>query len=266
MRSFATYILVLTSMSICAQKSLDTIYVNDKMNVSLFFPSPIRQGIAGADHFVFTYNRDKEQYFGLLQARPGTESNLLAVTNDGQVYSYILKYQDTIAKLNYFISKKKSIGQEKPVSEIPKIENDTIAKKKVKTLYLKRFSEHVSNTKGVPLATRRKKGIRFRLLNVTYNKNEVYLVMEIKNKSGIDFEMDYLNISIINKNNKRASSSQQLRQEIIYEHGVPQRILNNSSKRFVYVLPKFVLGDDEKLLIKVKELKGSRSITLKSNL
>lgn len=39
-------------------KALDTIYANDKKNVALFFPNQIRQGITGANHFVFTYNRE----------------------------------------------------------------------------------------------------------------------------------------------------------------------------------------------------------------
>lgn len=56
-------------------KALDTIYANDTKNVALFFPEPIRQGITGSENFVFTYNREKEQYFGLLQAKPGKESN-----------------------------------------------------------------------------------------------------------------------------------------------------------------------------------------------
>jgi hypothetical protein len=98
-----------------AQKTLDTIYANDKKNVALFFPNSIRQGVTGAEHFVFTYNREKEQYFGLLQATPGEESNLITVTNNGQVYSYILKYAEKLPKLNYFISQDESIGIERPV-------------------------------------------------------------------------------------------------------------------------------------------------------
>ena len=45
---------------------LDTIYANNKKNVALFFPNTIRQGITGSDNFVFTYNREKGQYFGLM--------------------------------------------------------------------------------------------------------------------------------------------------------------------------------------------------------
>lgn len=98
-------LLLVLSKSMFAQKTLDTIFANDKKNVALFFPNPIRHGITGTDHFVFSYNREKEQYFGLLQATPGTESNLLTITSDGQVYSYILKYSNDLLKLNYSISK-----------------------------------------------------------------------------------------------------------------------------------------------------------------
>ena len=49
---------------------LDTIFANESKIVALFFPAPIRQGITGAENFVFTYNREQEQHFGLLQASP----------------------------------------------------------------------------------------------------------------------------------------------------------------------------------------------------
>ncbi|MFS4457289.1 hypothetical protein [Maribacter sp. 2304DJ31-5] len=46
------------SISIRVQRPLDTIMPMTK-NVALFFPNSIRQGITGADHIVFTYNREK---------------------------------------------------------------------------------------------------------------------------------------------------------------------------------------------------------------
>ena len=69
------------SISIYAQRPLDTIYANDRKNVALFFPSPIRQGITGASHFVFTYNREKEQYFGLLQAKQHARNTYAFIPN-----------------------------------------------------------------------------------------------------------------------------------------------------------------------------------------
>ena len=249
-------------MSISAQKTLDTILANDKMNVSLFFPNPIRQGITGGANFIFTYNREKEQYFGLIQANPGEQSNLLVMTEDGQVYSYILKYSGNISKLNYFIKEEESIGNENSHINDSIIVKDTLMDKINKPTYSKRFCEHLLKSKLFPVATKRKKGMVLRLMKVAYDKDEVYLVMEIKNKSGIDFEIDYLDISRVKGNKQRKASYQNLEQEVIYKYGVPRIIENKRSKRLVYVLPKFVLGDDEKLCVELKELRGSRKILL----
>src|SRR5690606_19915714 len=116
MNKIGLWMVVLFCGVLQAQKPLDTIYANDKNIVALFFPEPVVQGITGASHFVFSYNREKQQYFGLLQAQRGEESNLLVVTDGGAVYSYILKYADTLSKLNYFISPEERIGEEVPIS------------------------------------------------------------------------------------------------------------------------------------------------------
>ena len=266
MKSYITLLLLICTTLIVAQKPLDTIYANDKKNVALFFPNPIRQGITGASHFVFTYNREKEQYFGLLQAKPGTESNLLTVTSDGSVYSYILKYSDKLPKLNYFINENESIG-----SELPKIIKDKPITKPLnnyanRITHFQKFSEYLLKSDFERLRTRRKKGIKVKLQKMAYDASEVYLVIEVKNKSGINFEIDYLNVYRTNGNNKRKASYQRLLQEVIYRHKIPQSITDGEGQSFVYVLPKFVLGDNEKLMLELKELKGSRKIILETKI
>tara|TARA_R110002096_G_scaffold265300_1_gene458760 strand:- start:1154 stop:1951 length:798 start_codon:yes stop_codon:yes gene_type:complete len=264
MKTIITFIMLVCSISIYAQQSsVDTIFANDKMNVSLFFPNQIRQGITGTENFVLTYNREKEQYFGLLQAKPGEESNLLIITNDGQVYSYILKYSEHLSKLNYFIQEEESIGNEKPKIIDSLIVKDTLMDINDKTIYYKKFSEYLLKSKLCPIGTKRNKGMVLRLLKVAYNKDDVYLVIEIRNHSGIDFEIDYLNVSRVQGNKKRKASYQSLEQEVIYKHDMPKTVGNNNAKRLVYVLPKFVLGENERLQIELRELKGSRKLVLR---
>ncbi|WP_428743316.1 DUF4138 domain-containing protein [Tenacibaculum sp.] len=262
MKIYITLLVLIYSMSVSAQQPLDTIYANDQKNVALFFPNPIRQGITGASHFVFTYNREKEQYFGLLQAKPGAESNLLTVTNDGKVYSYILKYSEKLPKLNYFIDKNESIGNEKPEHIKQKPTVAPLNEYANRITHFQKMSAYLLNTSFENIATKRKKGIKVQLQKMVYDASEVYLVIEIKNISGIDFEIDYLNVYRANGNNKRKASYQSLRQEVLYKHKIPEAILNGQSQRFVYVLPKFVLGDNEKLILELKEINGSRKITL----
>ncbi len=76
--------------------TLDTIWANEKMNLALFFPAEIRQGIVGSEDFVFTYNREKGQTLGLLKAVEGEPSNLLVITVEGNVYSYIIGYSEEL--------------------------------------------------------------------------------------------------------------------------------------------------------------------------
>lgn len=266
MKTYITLLLLICSMSISAQQSLDTIYANDQKNVALFFPNPIRQGITGASHFVFTYNREKEQYFGLLQAKPGTESNLLTVTSDGSVYSYILKYSEDLPELNYFINENEKIGSELPKKIKNKPINKPLNNYANRITHFQKFSEYLLKSNFEHLETKRKKGIKLQLQKMAYDTSEVYLVIEVKNKSGIDFEIDYLSVYRTNGNKKRKASYQRLQQEVIYKHKMPYSITDGDNRRFVYVLSKFVLGDNEKLMLELKELKGSRKVVLETRL
>lgn len=266
MKILITSLSLIFSMSIVAQQPLDTIYANDKKNVALFFPNPIRQGITGASHFIFTYNREKEQYFGLLQAKLGTESNLLTVTSDGSVYSYILKYSEKLPELNYFINEDESIGSELPIKikQRPKVK--PLNEYANRITHFQKFSEYLLKSNFERIETKRKKGIKVQLQKIAYDASEVYLVIEVKNKSGIDFEIDYLNVYRTNGNKKRKASYQRLQQEVLYKHKLPFFITVGKSQCFVYVIPKFVLGDNEKLMLELKELKGSRKVVLEARI
>lgn len=90
--------------------------------------------------------------------------------------------------------------------------------------------------------------------------------IEVKNKSGIDFEINYLNVYRTNGNKKRIASYQKLQQEVIYRYKLPYSIADEKHQRFIYVLPKFVLGANEKLMLELKEMNGSRKVVLVSRL
>lgn len=264
MKILLTLPVLLLSVQIWAQQTLDTIYANEHKSVALFFPKPIRQGIVGNGDFVFTYDREQEQYFGLLQAREGKESNLLAITNDGQVYAYILKYKTGLQKLNYFIEETESIGNERQEGQ----QNNLIKENKEfdRTSYFEKYCSYLLKQYYEPIATKRKKGIVLKLLKKVYVQSEVYLVMEIKNRSGIDFEVDYLNVYVINGNKQRKSSYQKLQQKVLHKYQMHQIIKDGHSQKMAYVLPKFVLGDGEKLNIEFREMNGGRVISLNTNL
>lgn len=269
MKTYISILLITYSIAMIPQQSLDTIYANDKKSVALFFPTPIRQGITGSRHFVFTYNTETEQYLGLLQAKPGATSNLLVIGNDGSVFSYIIAYNKSLKKLNYFIPKTNSIGNEKPIKEMDSLQTlqqDSLSKNQdpyqYRRDYFEKFSTHLLTKQHRIQKLKEKNGIRFSLKKLVYDRSEVYAVIELNNKSGIDFEVETINFYSVNTNKRRKSSYQRLAIQPIYEYNLPEVFPNGQSIHFVVVMPKFTLGDSERLSIQLKEKNGNREMSL----
>ena len=257
----------LCSAQATAQKQpvpLDTIYANDTKNVALFFPEPIRQGITGSDNFVFTYNREKEQYFGLLQAKPGKESNLLVVNRNGSIFSYIVRYKKQLSKLNYFIPLSNSIGNEKPIVTDSVIAESSEELVDNSTYYYQKFCSYLLNRKQrIGRIKKRNEGVILTVENIVFDKDELYFVIHIENNSTLDYDLNFLNLSIETRQKGKRKSLQRLYQEPIYRHNLPSKIKENETARFVYVLPKFSLSDDRRAILELNEKDGERNIELK---
>lgn len=241
---------------------LDTIYANDQKNVALFFPEPIRQGITGSDNFIFTYNRDKEQYFGILQATPGKESNLLVINRNGAIFSYIVKYKEQLSKLNYFITTSSSIGNEKPNSVVPTV-NKVDNKVSKSDYYLRACNYLVQKKQSFKNLQKRYEGIELSIKNIVFDKEELYFVLQIKNTSTLDYDLNFLDISIQTKQKGKKKSLQRIYQKPLFIHNRPTRIAENETVRMVYVLPKFSLSNDRRAVLELNESKGERNLNLK---
>lgn len=252
-------------------EQLDTIYANDQKNVALFFPDPIRQGITGSENVVFTYNREDQQYLGLLQATPGKESNLLVISNLGLIFSYIIKYSEDLKKLNYFIDKTGSIGNESPDYNKPMTDgkeyftgNISDKKETKKDFYFENFSKYLLKSKQrLGKIKKREEGIRIEVVNIVFHGEDLYFVLKLKNASNIDYEPSFLSISVENRQKGKRKSIQKLLQDPLYTYKMPEKVKRGKSARFVYVLPKFSISDDKVVVIDLKEQDGERDIKLK---
>lgn len=245
---------------------LDTIYANEKMTMALFFPSDIKQSITGSENFVFTYNREKEQNLGLLKAVKGIHSNLLVITTDGKVYSYILKYSEHIENPNRFITINESIGNAKRVlkKEVKIKENpqNNISVNDSQDL-LRRSCESLLKLPEEKNIRKKKGNVKLSLKNLKYHGDYVYLQFEIENKSGVRFDFDYINIFKVNGNQKRNASYQEIHLKPIYIHEKPNQILPNTKTKVIYVVPKYTVDDNEKIEAILQELNTTRVVKLR---
>lgn len=245
-------------------KELDTIFANEQKNVALFFPNPIRQGITGNENFEFNYNREKEQYFGLLQAKKGNSSNLLIINANGSVFSYIVSYKKELDKLNYFIADSTSIGFEKPLIVVKKDSIDSLTIETNKVNYYQRFCSYILGQKpNLSKIRKRKNRISLGLEKIIFDKEELYFVIDVDNKSSLDYDINFVEISVQTRKQGKKKSIQRIAQIPNYTYNVPTKVSRNGMNRMVFVLPKFSLADDKMVIIELNEKSGERNLIMK---
>ena len=246
---------------------LDTIYANDYTNVALFFPEPIRQGITGSSDYVFSFNRDTAQHLGLLQAKPGKPSNLLVISTTGSVFSYIVVYKVSLDTFTYFIQNQERIGFETPNDNDPIPGSEELETSSEPAPFpFDRYAEYLlkRNQKISGLKTRNQ-GIILSVDNIVFYKDALYFVMQLENRSGLDYDFNYLNLSTQTRLKGKRKSVQKLLKEPLYTHGVPDKIKAGELRRFVYVVPKFSLSTDRRLIVDLSEAHGERELQIKIN-
>lgn len=240
------------------QKVLDTLYANEFNQVALFFPSPIERAVTGREGFVFSYDRKTAGFLGLLQGVEGPDSNLLVITADGLVYAFILIYIKEIPKLNHFVDLGSHIGSKHPISDNVPLSKTTNRD----SVLLSKMSQMLKTAPTKTLARKRKKGLVFRLGAMEYFGNDVYLVCSLKNRSGVDFDIGYLDVLLANGSKKRRASCQETSLDVKQTLGLPRTLNDGEESRFVLVLSKFVPGDNERLKLVLREVHGNRILEL----
>src|SRR5690606_35731678 len=135
-----------------------------------------------------------------------------------------------------------SIGNEKPnMKPLEPSMEDPVSNENSRD-YFNRACENLLRSKLVPVATKSKGRVKLQLQRIAYSGSETFLVLEVTNRSEIDFEVDYLKVYYVNGNKRKKASYQRLEQKVIYRHKMPSAIATGQSRRFVLVVPKFTLG------------------------
>jgi len=199
------------------------------------------------------------------------EKMLLVVTTDGKVYSYIIKYADTLKEMNRFVSFSESIGHEHQreslvIRDTIQLDSNMVVHKQYPKAFLIKSAEAMLEQPERKNIFKRKEGVSLAIKNMVYFEDLVFMQFEIKNESGIDFDIDYLKVAMVIGNEKRRASYQSVPLKPQYVYKMPEKTRHAETSRFVYVLPKFTLGDNEKLLLSLKELKGNRELILRRRL
>lgn len=266
-----------------AQNTQDTIFVTKDKVVNLFFPKTIKAAIKGSKYLIFKY--DKENNFGSVLIAPGKESNLTIILNNGLIYSFIVKYKENIKKLNYFLKEKDAINKiamekgkkekDKVIDEVDKQETEVMKveqpqAKEPLSLYDGNKKEYIKrlclNLSGKAPEFKRKyvknSKIILKLKNIVFDKNELYFSFNLKNNSGIDYNINFIKVflSTLKKKKKTGLQDLELEPELIYH--LPKIIKSGDDVNFIYVFKKFTIGETKEVVFEVNEEKGERNLRM----
>lgn len=234
------------------------LYGNNNENVAVVFPEPIRQAIVGNDNFEFGYSLEKGHRLGLLKAKPGMDSNLIVITNDNRLYTFHLKYADTLKAWNHFIE---------PNSGKRLKERDTVVNKELKVKLKDPKFEYMATQLLKPEYKTRQyrtsNNIRLGISKVVYYSDYLILILELENKSRVIFEPGELRVFAELGNKKKKASYQNMKLDPLYISELDKTILTGQKEQFAVILSKYIPGKDERLSVQMQEKTTSRNVRLK---
>lgn len=273
------------------------IYCTSNKNTNLFFSSAIKSGIVGNSNFTFGYSSNGDSKIGILKATPGAESNLLVITSNGNIYSFIVRYKPEISMLNYFVKDNMAIGNEsgsvvfedgtgqqltkgeekvvKAESE-PEIKAKSVEAIKVNNYESSTVASSANDTNKLQSTANKeiekpvfynriygsKNKVTIKLKNISYIDNELYFTLVLSNESTLDYDINYLNFYIISRNKNRNTVSQTIPYEALYIHNNPTKILAKEETEVVFVYKKFTINENKILLVELTEDNGERTVKL----
>lgn len=131
-------------------------------------------------------------------------------------------------------------------------------------MYYPRFCAYLMKQKRRTIGVRnRSYGIKLQVKNIIFENNELYFVIEIENKSSLDYDVNFLDFYVETRKKGKKKSLQKLLKSSIYTYNMPKKIKEGQTHQLLYVLPKFSLANDKRLKIELLEKYGERNIQLK---
>lgn len=229
--------------------------------VHVIFPAPIRYVDLGSADLLAAKADGTENVLRVKAALRdfSRESNLSVITEDGNYYTFNVKYADEPVKLsvemtdflhdgetvnrpnNALAVYMQELGQESPL--LVKLIMQSIYKnndREIKHIGSKRF------------------GIQHTLKGVYTHNGLLYFHLQLKNSSNVPFNIDFITFKIVDK---KVAKRTAIQEQVIW----PLRAYNNlmviggkRTERMVFTLPKFTIPDDKMLVTELNEQEGGR--------
>ena len=229
--------------------------------VHVIFPAPVRYVDLGSPNLIAGKADGAEN---VIRVKATTrhfrqETNMSVITEDGNFYTFNVKYADEPLLLNVemcdFIHDGESVNRPNNAMEIYLTELDNESPRLVR-LIMK--SVHENDKRRIRHIGSKRFGVQFLLKGMYTHSNLLYFHTQVKNTSHVPFDVDFITFKIVDKKVVKRTAMQE---QVIYPlraYNYVTRVNGRDSECTVFALPKFTIPDDKKLVVEMLEKQGGR--------
>ena len=227
----------------------------------LIFPSNIRYVDLGSESIIAEKADDAENVLRIKAAVKDfePETNFSVITNDGKFYNFNVYYSPFPEDLSFNLSAMEKEGNKKVGNKIlfrelgnqPASLTDLI----LETIYQnnKPIIKHIGAAKF---------GIQFILKGLYNHEGNYYFHLELKNRSNVPFDIEFIHFKIAEKKLAKRSIIQHQILKPLRSYQPLDAIKGKSIGGNVFILDQFTLAEDHVLFIEIFEKNGGRNQTL----
>lgn len=188
-----------------------------------------------------------------------TETNLSVITEDGNFYTFNVKYADEPLLLNIemkdFIHDGSTVNRPNNAMEVYLKELGSESPKLVRLIM---ESIYKNDKREVKHVGSKRFGIQYLLKGIYTHNGLLYFYTQIKNESNVPFDVDFINFKIVDK---KVAKRTAIQEQVIFPlraHNYATRIAGKKSERTVFTMEKFTIPDDKQLVVELYEKSGGR--------
>lgn len=227
----------------------------------LIFPNAIRYVDLGSEYLIAGKAEDAENVLRIKASVKDfeEETNFSVITDDGRFYNFNVFYNPDPATLNYDLLTMQKASERESGNGVLFEElgsnSPSLAGLLLETIYKK-------NKRSIKHIGSKSYGIQFLLKGIYVHNGKFYFHTELRNKSNVPFNIDFVNFKVVDKKVAKRTVVQQKPIIPLRIYKPLTEINGNTTDQNVFLLDQFTVTDDKVLIIEVFEKNGGRQQVL----
>lgn len=229
--------------------------------VHVLFPAPVKYVDLGSPNLIAGKADGAENVIRVKATVKNfqSETNMSVITEDGNFYTFNVKYTDEPLLLNVemcdFIHDGESVNRPNNAQEIYLKELGSESPMLVR-LIMK--SIHKNDKREVKHIGSKRFGIQYLLKGVYVHNDLLYFHTQAKNASNVPFDVDYITFKIVDKKVAKRTAIQEQVVFPLRAYNYVTRVAGKKNECTVFTMEKFTIPDDKCLVVELNEKNGGR--------